>query len=99
MAHNIDIGIFFIAKTQVDIDEAKKWLEYLGANEYDPNFDFKTDSEALIELCGRRCYNAFQPGLNPNVQKIRKDIASYIEKRTWKCTRTCYIFICYRGNK
>lgn len=38
----------------------------------------KTDGERLVELAGRRCYLAFEVGMNPNVTKIRTDIADYI---------------------
>lgn len=40
--------------------------------------DGKTNGERLIELAGRRCYLSFEPGLNPNVTKIREDITDYI---------------------
>ena len=79
MAHPVDIGIFFIAKSTVDLEESRKWLDHIGADKFEVNTDSKTDSEALIELAGRRCYNSFQSGLNPNVTKIRTDLAEYIE--------------------
>jgi thymidylate synthase (FAD) len=37
-----------------------------------------TDASALIALAGKRCYNSFEPELNPNVTKIRTDHAEYI---------------------
>lgn len=79
MPKNVEIGIFFIGKTEVNRHEVEKWMEHIGANEYDPDFDEKTDAELLVELAGRRCYMSFQPGLNPNVTKIRADIATYID--------------------
>lgn len=79
MPKNIDIGIFFIARTEIDKDEIEKWLGYLEASDFDPQFDNKTPSEVLIEMAGRRCYKSFVPGLNPNVTKIRTDITDYID--------------------
>ena len=79
MPKNVGIEIFFIAKTVVDRDEVKKWLEYLEADEFDPQFESKTNAELLTELAGRRCYKSYQIGLNPNITKIRLDIAEYIE--------------------
>lgn len=32
----------------------------------------------MIELAGRLCYRSFQPGLNPNVTKVREDPKAYI---------------------
>jgi thymidylate synthase (FAD) len=37
-----------------------------------------TDASALIALCGKRCYQSFEVGQNPNVSKIRTDHAAYI---------------------
>ena len=79
MPKNVEIGIFFIAKTAIDRHEVEKWMTHVGADKFDPNFDEKTDAELLIELAGRRCYMSFQPGLNPNVTKIRADIVEYID--------------------
>lgn len=76
MAHPVEIGIFFIAKSQIDIDESSKWLKYLGVDEWDYE---KTDAEALTELAGRRCYMSFKPKMNPNVTKIRTDLAEYLD--------------------
>lgn len=79
MAHTVDIGIFFIAKTELNLEESRKWLNHVGANEFELETLCKTDADALIELAGRRCYMSFQKGLNPNITKIRTDIAEYIE--------------------
>lgn len=77
--------IHLVAKTvpQFRIEDIADWLEGIGCDlatvtKYtDPNSG-KTPGEVLIELAGRRCYKSFQPGLNPNVQKIREDIADYV---------------------
>lgn len=79
MPHNVEIKTFFIAKSKIDESEVCDWMDYLKANEFKLNFDSKTDAESLIELAGRRCYMSFQPGLNPNVKKIREDITEYID--------------------
>lgn len=79
MAHTVEIGIFFVANTKVNEQEAKNWMEHIGANEFELDLVNKTDAEALIELAGRRCYMSFQKGLNPNITKIRTDISEYIE--------------------
>ena len=53
------------------------WLEHVGAGEYTWN---KSDSDAenMIMAFAKRCYMAFEPGLNPNVQKVRDDISDYL---------------------
>jgi thymidylate synthase (FAD) len=77
-----EISVHLIARTTT-IDEAvRKWLEELGVSEESVDRildDTKTQAEKLIECAGRRCYKSFEPGLNPNVTKIRLDIAEYID--------------------
>jgi thymidylate synthase (FAD) len=36
------------------------------------------DAEILVEAAGRACYRSWQPGLNPNVTKVREDRAEYL---------------------
>ena len=38
-----------------------------------------THAEGLIETFGRGCYRSFQPGLNPNVTKVREGNKEYID--------------------
>jgi len=74
--------VFLTAKSVVQPAGVRKWLERLGCSEeviekYTRG-EGKTDGERIVELAGRRCYMSFEPGLNPNVKKIREDIAVYI---------------------
>jgi len=36
-------------------------------------------AESIIGLAAKRCYMSFEPGLNPNVTKVRKDWHEYFE--------------------
>jgi len=47
------------------------WLESRASEEGIP------DAELLIEFAGRTCYRSWEPGLNPNVRKIRTDRREY----------------------
>ncbi len=38
-----------------------------------------SDAEKLIETAGRICYKSYEPGLNPNVTKIREDSQDYFK--------------------
>lgn len=38
-----------------------------------------TDAELLVGVGGKRCYNSFEVGLNPNVTKIREDWSVYLD--------------------
>lgn len=77
---NVDIKIFNIARTAVDRGEVRKWLDFIGAEGYEiPPDGAVTNPALLIALAGRRCYKSFGLGLNPNVTKIRTDMAEYID--------------------
>jgi thymidylate synthase (FAD) len=77
---NVDIKVFPIAKTQVDRKEVRKWLDHIGADGYSlPEEGTVTDPALLIALAAKRCYMSFQPGLNPNVTKVRQDMVEYID--------------------
>lgn len=79
--HNVDINIFLIANTGTNDEEVRRWLDTVGATGYKwprPD-DGLTDSEAIIGLAAKRCYASFEPGLNPNVTKVRKDWTEYFD--------------------
>jgi thymidylate synthase (FAD) len=77
---NVDIEIFCLAQTQVNKDEVRRWLDFIGANGFEiPSDEACTDPALLVALAAKRCYMSFQPSLNPNVQKIRTDLTEYLE--------------------
>jgi len=77
---NVEIGIFNIGRTMVDREEVKRWMEHIGANEYEiPNESITSNPALLIALAAKRCYMSFEPGLNPNVTKVRKDMVAYFD--------------------
>lgn len=77
---NVDIEVFCIAKTSVDKNEVQRWLDHVGANEYEiPSYDTCSDPALLVALAAKRCYMSFQKSLNPNVTKVRKDLTEYLD--------------------
>jgi len=77
---NVDIEIFNIARTMVDREQVRKWLDHIGANGYElPEAEVVSDPALLIALAAKRCYMSFEPGLNPNVTKVRKDLTEYLD--------------------
>lgn len=74
----VNIEIFNIARTAVDRDEARRWLDFIGAEEYEIPEGI-TDPALLVALAAKRCYKSFEPGLNPNVTKVRKDMVDYFD--------------------
>lgn len=75
-----DIRVFQIAKTVVDREAVRLWLDDLGATEFEiPNEDTVNDPALLVALAAKQCYMSFQPGLNPNVNRVRKDMVEYLD--------------------
>ena len=80
----VDIKIFTLAQTQVNRDEVQRWLEHL---EVEPEFidemletgEEVSDPALLVALAAKRCYKSFQPGLNPNVTRVRRDLTEYLD--------------------
>lgn len=77
---NVGIEIFNIGRTQVDREEVRRWLDYVGAENYEiPQEGTVSNPALLIALAAKRCYMSFEPGLNPNVTKVRRDMVAYFD--------------------
>lgn len=79
-----DIRVFRIAQTTVVKPQVELWLQDLGADEFveswtNGEYDDVTDPAFLVALAAKQCYMAFQPSLNPNLTKVRKDMFDYLE--------------------
>lgn len=70
--------VFLIGKTAVQTDETRAWLDDVGADQYQLENNV-TSGEQLTQLAGKRCYMSFQPGLNPNIERVRTDMAAFID--------------------
>jgi thymidylate synthase (FAD) len=77
---NVQIKIFNIARTVVDKEEVRRWLDYIGAVNYEiPNENIASNPALLVALAAKRCYKSFEPGLNPNVTKVRQDMVEFLD--------------------
>ena len=77
-----EIEIFRIAQTRVDPQAVQRWLAHLGADDFRahlPRADDVPDPALLIALAAKRCYMSFEPGLNPNVSRVRRDYVAYFD--------------------
>jgi thymidylate synthase (FAD) len=75
--HNVNIEIFCIAQTRMNGTNVRKWLDHVGAHKT-PVPQEVTDAGAVCGLCAKRCYMSFEPGLNPNVTRVRKVWHDYL---------------------
>lgn len=79
-----DIRVFCIAQTQVNPEAVVAWLGDLGADEFISDYMLGeyaeiSDPAMLVALAAKQCYMAFQPSLNPNLTKVRKDMVAYLD--------------------
>jgi thymidylate synthase (FAD) len=78
--------VFLIARPSIDLEGMRAYLEDVGGESWldlrlgeeesgsggQPNH-----GELLLEFGGRACYRSWEPGLNPNVSRIRTDRREY----------------------
>lgn len=80
MPKKVDIETFCIARSHVDQAEVERWLDFLGAGDFElPSGVDVSDPALVIALAAKRCYMSFEPGLNPNVVQVRRDYVEYFD--------------------
>lgn len=67
-----------IARTMADDSAIEGYLRSIGADAYLNTHGQFDEAEDLVEFAGRVCYRSWQPGLNPNVTKVRTDQTEYL---------------------
>ena len=65
-----------MGETRLVEDGMRAFLAHTGAPDW--HGDAPSDSELLCEVMGRLCYRSFEPGLNPNVTRVREGNAPYL---------------------
>lgn len=72
--------VFPVIRSVIDEEGAREWLEYLGVKSYAlPSDQEKINMGAhLAQLCAKRCYMSYEVGLNPNITRVRTDLAAFI---------------------
>ena len=76
-------SVFLISRPSIDVDAVRAYLEDVGGVSWlDRRLagggDELTGAQLLVEFCGRVCYRSWEPGLNPNVTRIREDQHEYL---------------------
>src|SRR4051812_43790813 len=82
--HETSPQVFLVARPSVDLDGMRAYLESVGGQSWLERRLGEADGdvnsgEHLVEFCGRACYRSWQPGLNPNVSRVRTDRAEYFD--------------------
>ncbi|HEV2815474.1 MAG TPA: FAD-dependent thymidylate synthase [Solirubrobacteraceae bacterium] len=74
--------VHLLARPSLDLDGMRAYLERVGgAGWLDRRLDEggASAAELLVEFAGRACYRSWEPGLNPNVTRVRTDQREYFE--------------------
>jgi thymidylate synthase (FAD) len=75
--------VFLVARPSVDLDGMRGYLESVGGESWlerrleEAGGDQPNPGEQIVEFAGRICYRSWEPGLNPNVSRIRTDPREY----------------------
>lgn len=84
---HVNHEVYLIARPQIDYDavaeylytvSGERWLEKLDTGRLDDDGAPVLSPESLVEFAGKMCYRSWEPGLNPNVKKVRDDHAEYL---------------------
>jgi thymidylate synthase ThyX len=74
--------VFLVARPAIDYDQLAAYLQEVGGEKWLERLDrgeLASDAENLAEFAGKMCYRAWEPGLNPNVRKVRNDHEAYLQ--------------------
>lgn len=74
-------SVFLIARPSIDLAAMRGYLESVGGSSWLDRRDgdaVRNDAQLLVEFSGRVCYRSWEPGLNPNVTRIREDQHEYL---------------------
>src|SRR3954467_3055467 len=71
--------VFLIARPALDADGLRGYLEAVGGAAWLERRTGHGAAQLLVEFAGRVCYRSWEPGLNPNVTRVREDQREYLE--------------------
>jgi thymidylate synthase (FAD) len=79
---SVEPEVFLVARPQLDYEAIGAYLREVGGESWLERLDrgdLDNDAQNLAELAGRLCYRSWEPGLNPNVNRIRTDQDKYLQ--------------------
>ena len=79
---NVQPEVFLVARPAIDYDQLAAYLREVGGEGWLERLDrgeLASDAENLAEFAGKMCYRAWEPGLNPNVRRVRNDHEAYLQ--------------------
>jgi thymidylate synthase (FAD) len=76
-------SVFLVARPSVDVEGMRRYLQEVGGESWlerrlnEPNRRTLDAGELMVEFAGRVCYRSWEPGLNPNITRVRIDQREY----------------------
>lgn len=79
--HEVTPEVRLISRPQPDYEEITEYLSAVGGESWLERIDRGEldGAQNLAEFAGRLCYRSWEPGLNPNVTRIREDQGEYLK--------------------
>jgi thymidylate synthase ThyX len=80
--HETTPQVFLIARPSIDVEAMRGYLADVGGESWldrrlEESDGAPNGGELIVEFGGRACYRSWEPGLNPNVTKVRTDQREY----------------------
>jgi thymidylate synthase (FAD) len=80
--HETRPAVFLIARPSIELEGMRGYLRDVGGESWldrrvGESQGRPNAGELLVEFAGRACYRSWEPGLNPNVSKVRTDQREY----------------------
>jgi thymidylate synthase (FAD) len=80
--HETTPQVFLITRPSIDVEGMRGYLADVGGESWlqrrlDESEGAPNGGELVVEFGGRACYRSWEPGLNPNVTKVRTDQRDY----------------------
>jgi len=79
---SVEPEIRLVARPQLDYDMIAEYLAEVGGSSWLERLDrdqLDNDAQNLAEFAGKMCYRSWEPGLNPNVKRVRDDQVVYLQ--------------------
>ncbi len=80
--HETTPQVFLIARPSIDVEGMRGYLADVGGEAWlqrrlEETGGAPNAGELIVEFGGRACYRSWEPGLNPNVTRVRTDQREY----------------------
>ena len=80
--HPTNPEVFLLARPSIDVEGMRAYLRDVGGESWLERRLEEADAganggELIVEFGGRACYRSWEPGLNPNVTRVRTDQREY----------------------